>query len=44
MNKIKSLAWRFLWGILALATLAGCGALKGMGQGLGDVFKRIKLP
>jgi hypothetical protein len=44
MNKLRSLTWRLLWGIFALATLAGCGALKGMGHGLGDAFKRIKLP
>lgn len=44
MNRIKSLYWRAVWGLFALLTLAGCGALKGMGQGLGDAFKKFKFP
>jgi hypothetical protein len=44
MRSFKSIAWRVIWALLALVSLAGCGALKGMGQGLGDVFKRVKFP
>ncbi len=36
--KVKS------WMILMLLFLTGCDAVKGLGTGLGDVFKKIKLP
>jgi len=32
------------WALLALLTLTGCDALKGLGDALGDVFKNIKMP
>jgi hypothetical protein len=44
MKRIKSAGWRALWLVLMLVTLVGCDSLKGMGKGVGDAFKGIKLP
>ncbi len=44
MKTLKSIAWRAVWAALTVVTLAGCGALKGMGQGIGDALKKFKLP
>jgi hypothetical protein len=44
MRRLRWLYWRLAWGVLLVVSLSGCDALKGMGDSLGDVMKKIKLP
>jgi hypothetical protein len=32
------------WALLAMLFLTGCSSLKGLGGGLGNLFKNFKLP
>ena len=41
--KIKQIFYQLLWGVTAIVLLSGCG-VKGLGQGLGDLFKNIHIP
>ena len=42
--KTKQMYWRLIGSILALLSLAGCGSLKGLGEGLQNVFKGFHMP
>lgn len=40
---MKLVKRQLIWVVVSLALLTGCGPLKGIGQGLGDIFKGITL-
>ncbi len=42
--KTKQYFCKVAWSLFALVTLAGCGSLKGLGEGLGNMFKGFKFP
>ncbi len=42
--KVKALFWKAVWSLFALVTLAGCGSLKSLGDGLGNLFKGFHIP
>ncbi len=42
--KVKPYFWKVAWSLFALVTLAGCGSLKSLGDGLGNLFKGFKIP
>ena len=44
MIHVRRLFYQMLWVLFALTLLTGCGGVKGLGTGLGDLFKSIKLP
>ncbi len=42
--KIKASFWKVVWSLFSLVTLAGCGSLKGLGDGLQNIFKGFHVP
>ncbi len=42
--KIKPVYWKLVWGFFALLALTGCDPLKGLGEGLSNLFKGFHFP
>ncbi len=42
--KLKPVFWKAAWSLFALVPLAGCGSLKGLGEGLQNMFKGFHIP
>lgn len=42
--KTKQMVWKLVWTVFALFSLAGCGSLKSLGDGLQNLFKGFHVP